>query len=172
MSAALVSIAAQVGAPVVRKILERRIGAANAELAEHVVAAIARQAGVRYDEVEQLATYQPDRVSDAILAVESASPELLALYTAELEAKAAMLAREDEGHWLRWLWRPFWMYLLAYLWWWNIQGAHVANAIWKTAIPTAPFEVLLGLTVSYLTLYMGGHTGKAIAASFGKGASK
>jgi hypothetical protein len=50
------------------------------------------------------------------------------------------------------------MWLLAFLWMWNIVILHVANAIWKIALPPTDFTVLLGLTSVYMALYMGGHT--------------
>ena len=35
---------------------------------------------------------------------------------------------------------------------------HVANAIWRIALPPTDFTVLVGMSSVYMALYMGGHT--------------
>lgn len=51
----LIAIAAEVGAPIVKKILEQKIGGANGDLAGAIVDAIAGQAGVAPDKLDALA---------------------------------------------------------------------------------------------------------------------
>lgn len=50
------------------------------------------------------------------------------------------------------------MYLLGFLWLWNLVILHVANAAWKIALPPLDTANLLALTGLFLSLYMGGHT--------------
>jgi hypothetical protein len=58
------------------------------------------------------------------------------------------------------------MYLLGFFWTWNIVLLHVANAIWKVALPPVPFDQLLALTGIFMALYMGGHTLKDVASKW------
>ena len=65
-------------------------------------------------------------------------------------------------------WRPLGMYLIGFLWLWNVVLLHVANAIWKIALPPVEFAVLLQISAIYMGLYMGGHTVKATVQNFMK----
>ncbi|MBR3371187.1 MAG: hypothetical protein IKG52_11225 [Rhodobacteraceae bacterium] len=158
MSAALLSVATQIGAPLIRQVLSNRIGSRNSELVTSVVEAVARRAGVGTSDLGQLAESDPSRMVDAVRATEAMMPEMVALYAQGLEGQFALLQAEQKGHWLGWAWRPFMMWLLAFLWLWNIVVLHLANAIWKIALPPTDSATLLGLTSVYMALYMGGHT--------------
>jgi hypothetical protein len=94
---------------------------------------------------------------------EAMMPEMIALYAEGLEGQFALLQAEQKGHWLGWAWRPAMMWLLAFLWLWQPVILHVANAVWKIALPPADPATLLGLTSVYMALYMGGHTIKDFA---------
>ncbi|WP_323790114.1 hypothetical protein [Thalassovita sp.] len=163
MSAALISLALQAGAPLVRDILSQRIGAQNAELAEGVVGLIARRAGVSVGELPEIAKSNPDSVIDAIADVEvQHAPGMVALYAQEVEfAQATLQADQNGAPWTS-AWRPAGMYLIGFLWLWNVVILHVVNAIAKIALPPVPFEQLLQLSGLYFGLYMGGHTVKDV----------
>lgn len=162
--AALISIAASVGAPLVESILARKIGSAGAGLVRDVVDQIAKNAGLTTDQVTAPQADQIDRIATAITDVESIAPEMIHLYERELEAKQASFAAErEEALWVR-AWRPLGMYGLGLLWMWNVMLLHIANAIWKIALPPMDFSVLLQLSALYMSLYMGGHTVKAVMA--------
>lgn len=164
--APLIAIAAEVGAPIVKRILERQLGAGGADLAGTVVDAIARQAGVDPGQLETLAAEKPDVVREAVKTVEEMSPELIGLYTEGLKGQFALLqAEQSDPVWMR-AWRPGWMYLLGLFWTWNIIVLHVANAIWKIALPPVPFGDLVSLTGIFMGLYMGGHTVKDLATKW------
>lgn len=166
MAPALIAIAAEVGAPIVKKILERKLGAGGADLVGNVVDAIAREAGVSPDEVEQIAASNPDVIREAIRTVEEMSPELIALYSEGLKGQFALMqADRADPLWTR-AWRPGWMYLLGFFWLWNIVILHVANAIFRTALPPVPFGDLVSLTGIFMGLYMGGHTVKDLASKW------
>lgn len=167
MSAALISLAMQAGAPIVRDILSQRIGAKNTQLAEDVLGLIARRAGVGTDALPGLIQTSPTEVSKAIVSVENEdAAELIALYAQELEfAKTTLEADQDGAAWKS-AWRPAGMYLIGFLWLWNVVILHVANAIAKTALPPVPFEQLLQLSGLYFGLYMGGHTIKDVIAKW------
>lgn len=160
MSAALIALATEIGAPIVRRILADRIGPGNALLAEQVVGAVAERVGVPVDALEDFARRQPSNVKNAISEVEGITPELVQIVVAETQAREAILLAEiAKGGWQA-AWRPGWMILLAFLWLWNIVVLHVINAVAKIALPQMDLMILLQLTVVIAGLYMGGHTVK------------
>ncbi len=164
MVPALIAIAAQVGAPMIEKILARKIGAAGASLATDVITKIATQAGTTPDRLNDLAASSPEAVAKAIREVEAMSPELVALYAAGLEGQFALLQAEmAEGGWKS-AWRPLGMYFVIFLWAWQVVLLHVANAIWKIALPPMPWDQLIYFSGLYMGLYMGGHTIKDVVA--------
>lgn len=166
MSAALAAIALNAGLPIVEKVLSGKIGDAGGELAGEFIRAIAGQLGVEPEHVETVAAEEPGRVIDAMKSVEKTSPEITALYAAGLQWQTVQLQAESgEPLWAR-AWRPLGMYLILFLWLWNIVVLHVANAIWKIALPPAPFDALGWLTAVYCSLYMGGHTLKDVMAKW------
>lgn len=155
---ALVNIALQAGMPIVEKLLSKRIGDEGGKLATQVIQTIAERAGTTPDQIEAFAETTPGRVIDAMREVERAAPELIAAYDRDLQLQlAALAAEQDDPAWMR-AWRPGWMYLLGFLWLWNLVILHVANAVWKIALPPLPTTDLLALTGLFLSLYMGGHT--------------
>lgn len=160
--ATLAPLALQAGLPVLEKILSRKIGDGAGELAGEVIRALAAQMQVEPSEIEAIAEETPGRVLDAMRVVEAQSPEITALYAAGLQGQFALLQAEAaEPLWTH-AWRPMGMYLIMFLWTWNIVILHVANAIWKIALPPAPYDALGWLTGVYFSLYMGGHTLKDV----------
>jgi hypothetical protein len=87
-------------------------------------------------------------------------PDLLALHDATMARQMDLLKAEMRGPWWGWAWRPLTMWLLAFLWLWNVVILHVANAIWRIALPVTDLGLLFSLTAVYMALYMGGHTVK------------
>lgn len=166
MAPALIALAARVGAPIIRDILARKIGRGNAELAADVVGMIAKRAGVAPEMVEQLALDEPERIGQAIAAAEPEAADLAPLYAAELDARQETYRMEQaDPAWMR-AWRPLGMYVVLFLWLWNLVILHVANAIWKIALPPADLSVLVQLSALYMSLYMGGHTAKDLMAKW------
>lgn len=167
MSAALISLAMTVGAPLVRDILTKRIGAGNARLAEDVISLIAERAGVAPADLDRQIADHPQTVQDAISDVEmSKAPELVALYASELEFATTALEADQRGAGWKSAWRPAGMYMIGFLWLWNVVILHGINALAKTALPPVPFEQLLQLSALYFALYMGGHTVKDVVGKW------
>ena len=166
MSAALIALAAQVGAPLIERILARKIGAGNAALARDVVTTIAETAGVPAKDLDRMAEEDKTRIGKAIQDVEGSMPEKIALFEAELEARQEIYRIEQGEPLWAWAWRPLGMYGLGFLWFWNLVLLHVANAVWKIALPPTDLAVLLQLSALYMSLYMGGHTVKNIAETW------
>lgn len=163
---ALAGLAVQLGLPVLQKILNRKLGDKNGELATQIIQAIANRAGVRVEDLEGMVEANQPRVIDAMRDVERMSPEMISLYTVGLEGQFALLQAEQAAGGWQSAWRPGWMYLLGFFWLWNIVALHVLNAYFKIALPPMPYDILMGLTGIYLSLYMGGHTLKDVAAKW------
>ncbi|PKP71863.1 MAG: hypothetical protein CVT82_00400 [Alphaproteobacteria bacterium HGW-Alphaproteobacteria-4] len=161
MYSALIALAAQIGVPLIEKVLSRKLGAGSAELITDVIRAIAERAGVAPEALPSLAENNPPLVIDAMRATEAMAPELIALYAAGIEAQFALAKAETESeHFLSWAWRPAAMWGFGFLWFWNIVILHVANAYWKIALPQTDLGTLFQLNAVYMGLYMGGHTVK------------
>jgi len=163
------AIALQAGLPIVEKLLSKRIGDGGGRLAAQVIQTIAARAGTTPAEIDAYAESTPGRVIDAMREVERAAPEMIAAYDRDLQLQlAALAAEQDDPVWMR-AWRPGWMYLLGFLWLWNLVLLHVANAALRIALPPLATTDLLALTALFLSLYMGGHT---VLRALGKSESK
>ena len=166
MSLILADMALKAGLPFVDKLLRRKLGDRDGQMIGQVINAIAARAGLRPDELEAVADTTPGRVIEAMRAVEASTPDMIAAYDRDLQLQLATLAADqDEPVWMR-AWRPAGMYLLGFLWLWNSVMLHVANAIWKTALPPMPFTDLIQLSGLYMALYMGGHTVKDVVKTW------
>lgn len=169
MSLILADMALKAGLPFVDKLLRGKLGDKDGQLVGQVVNAIAVRAGFPSEELDAMAETMPGRVIEAMRAVEASTPDMLAAYDRDLQLQLATLAADqDEPLWMR-AWRPGGMYLIGFLWLWNSVLLHVANAIWKIALPPMPFTDLIQLSGLFMGLYMGGHTIKDV---IGKWVSK
>lgn len=161
----LAAIALNAGFPMVKAILERKIGDKNGALVTDVIGAIATRVGAKPEDLDKIATDSPGKIIDAMRQVEPMTPELISLYTSGLQHQFEMLQVEmAEGGWKA-AWRPAGMWFILVLWAYQIIGLHVANAVWKIALPAAPWENLITFTAMYMGLYMGGHTIKDVVAN-------
>lgn len=165
MSSALIALAAEIGAPLVRDILAKKIGAGNARLATDVLGLVAEKVGIAPADLEARALSDPDLVKSAIAQVEAMTPEIVSLYTAGLEGQYALQKAEMSEPIWTWAWRPLGMYGFGFLWIWNIVLLHVANAFFKIALPQTDLWLLFQLNSVYMALYMGGHTFKDFVAA-------
>ena len=163
----LAILAANAGLPIIEKILKRKLGDQGGQLAGDILQAIAVQAKVPVDGLESLANDMPGKVIDAMRTVETTSAaDKVDLYLKQTEAQLAMFQAEQDGPaWVS-AWRPAGMYLIGFLWLWNSVLLHIANAIWKIALPPMPFPDLIQLSGLYMGLYMGGHTVKDVVAKW------
>lgn len=162
MSLSLAQIALNAGLPIIEQILSKKLGDAGGQLASQTLRAIAERLKVEPEAIEAEADRSPGAVIDAMREVERMSPEMIALYATGLQGQFALLQAEStEPFWSRG-WRPTGMWLILFLWAWNIVILHVANAVWKIALPPAPFDALGWLTGVYCSFYMGGHTLKDV----------
>jgi hypothetical protein len=157
----ILGVATDLGLPLIKKLLEPRIGAAGGALVETVIKTVAEKAGVEPAELPEL---KPAEIADAVSQAEAEMPELIALYASGLEGQFALLQAETrEGFWQS-FWRYGWMYLLAVFWIWRIIIAPIVNQRLGSGgglmIEMVDLATLMTLTSWFMALYMGGHTVK------------
>lgn len=157
----ILGVATDLGLPLIKKILEPRIGKAGGEMVETVIRTVAEKAGVEPAELPDL---PQAKLEEAVKATEVEAPELIAIYAAGLEGQFALLQAETkEGFWQS-FWRYGWMYLLAIFWIWRIIIAPIVNQRLGSGgglmIEMIDLATLMTLTSWFMALYMGGHTVK------------
>lgn len=158
--AVILGMAAKVGAPIVKSIIEKKIGGTAGDLAGAVVDAVAQKVGVP---AEQLATASVSKVEAAVKEVEAEAPEMIAVWEQGLAGQFALLQAElAEGFWQS-AWRWGWMYLLAFFWTCAFLLFPVAKAL-GFAIDAIELPALTTLTSWFIALYMGGHTVKSLGS--------
>lgn len=169
----LVDVAAKVGAPLVKGILQKHVGGTAGELGGVVIDAIAEKAGVP---PEDLQSVPPAELEKAVAAVEAETPELVAAWTeSQREANRLMLAEMQKETPFGWMWRPAGMWLmLVCIAWYIIVRPLLNAALWALGTATQieiglDVATFLGIFTIYTGLYMGGNTAKSI---FAKGAGK
>lgn len=155
MEAILAALASGVVAPVIKRILEDKIGGAGGELAGKVIDIIAEKAGVPVDSL--------DDAKDLPAAIEAAEPDAVDLLAQHVESQRLMnenlQAELDKGGptWT-WAWRPGWMWLLAFVWLYALVLRPLTNAAFGASIEAIDLGILMTLTGVFTGLYMGGHT--------------
>lgn len=170
LTSILVGMAVDVGAPLVRDILDRKIGGGSGKLAETVIKSIATSAGTTPEQLPDLADVNPNALEDAIRNTERVAPELIALYTAGLEGQFKLLSAETAEGPLQSGWRWGWMYLLGVFWTFYVLLFPILNALLRAfgsavRIEVLEASILLTLTSWFIALYMGGHTLKELGKS-------
>lgn len=160
----LAGVAAKIGAEMVGKVLGDRFGPAGGQLAEAVVGEIAGRIGASPADLPEMAGQDPKLVEKAVLDVEAAMPEMIALWTKGLDGQFALLkAEQKEGFWQS-AWRWGWMYLLAVFWFCYVLLFPVLAAA-GIEVERVDAAILLTLTTWFISLYMGGHTVKVLGES-------
>ena len=158
----ILGVATDLGLPLIKKILEPRIGKAGGALVETVIRTVAEKAGV---EPARLPELEPRVIAEAVDAAEAEMPEIIALYATGLEGQFALLQAEmKEGFWQS-AWRWGWMYLLAIFWTFYLLIFPVVEALTGVPIQRVDIAVLMTLTTWFISLYMGGHTIKSLGQS-------
>lgn len=157
----IASAAVKVGAELVGKAVSGLFGDKGGEIADTVIGSVADKLGVP---AEQIATAPAKDVEAAVKATEGDMPDIIALWARGLDGQFALLEAEThEGFWQA-AWRWGWMYLLAFFWTCYIIAFPVAAALgWP--VDRVDASILLTLTTWFISLYMGGHTVKALGES-------
>lgn len=158
---AIAGAAAKVGAKMVGKVVGGLLGERGGQLAETVVTSVAEKLGVEPDAIPVV----PEKeLQGAVREVEREMPETIALWSKGLDGQFRLLQAETaEGFWQS-AWRWGWMYLLALFWACYLLVFPVL-AVFGVAVERVDLAVLLTLTTWFISLYMGGHTVKALGES-------
>lgn len=162
IGAIIAGVATKVGAKLVGKAVSGAFGQAGGELAESVIGTIAGRLGVP---VEDIPAQPEDKLTQAVRETERMDmPELIALWGKGLDGQFALLQAETaEGFWPS-AWRWGWMYLLGLFWVCYIL-VFPALAAFGLEVERIDAAILLTLTTWFISLYMGGHTVKALGES-------
>lgn len=157
----LIGIAADVGAPLVKSILEKKVGYGTGVIAETVIKTVAEHAGAT---PESLSTVDSAVLAEAVSATEAEAPEIIAAWVEQQRLMNENIKAEHDkgGPTWTWAWRPAWMWLLAFIWTYALILRPVVNAAFGASIESVDLAVLMTLTGAYLALYMGGHTAQNI----------
>lgn len=162
LTSILIEVAAKVGAPIVKKILQDKVGGVAGELGGTVIDAIATKAGVPPEDLQDLPRPQ---LEEAVAAVEQETPDMVLAYNERLKlSHDLMLAEMSKESGFAWLWRPAGMWLMLACIAWYVALRPLLNAMLAafgspvtidTGIDMATF---LTIFMTYAGLYMGGNT--------------
>lgn len=158
----LVDVAAKVGAPIVKGLLEQHLGGTASQVGGAVIDAIAERAGVPVEKLQDLPEHQ---LEEAVKTVDAESPRLIdALLESQREANKLMLAEMQKESAFGWMWRPAGMWLMLACIAWIMFIRPVTNAILWTWTPSLQIELgmdlanFFGIFTIYTGFYMGGNT--------------
>lgn len=158
----LIEVAAKVGAPLVKKILQDKVGGVAGELGGTVIDAIATKAGVPPEELQDL---PGPKLEEAVAAVEAETPELVIAYNQRQQmALDLQLAEMNKETGFGWLWRPAGMWLMLACIAWYVAVRPLLNALLgalgsPVTIDTGiDMPTFLTIFMTYAGLYMGGNT--------------
>lgn len=168
LTTVLIDVAARVGAPLVKSLLERYAGGEVADIGGTIIDTIAEKAGVT---PAQLPTLPPKDLEAAVRQTEPDVPDLvLAWNEQQREANRLMIAEMDKGGpvWT-WAWRPAGMYFLGACWALYILAYPLLNLVLRLSGVSDQLQTLvdvstlLAISGGYISLYMGGNTALRIA---------
>lgn len=164
IAAVILGAAAKVGAGVVKGILEKHVGGLAGTLAGSVVDSVAEKLGVPPEKIPEV---PPKDIAVAVERVEAETPEIIEAWLNQQQATHNMLkADTDKDRPWTWAWRPGGMYLLGAYWTWIVIVVPLVNLFLSLAGASAELRLiidvatLMTLTVTFVGLYMGGHTAK------------
>lgn len=168
LPAVLIPILAEIGAPLLKRVLSEALpDGVTKDLSHVVVDTIASKIGVKPTPEAIADAYQkaPDVVAEEVLKIEETfGAEWLAM---ALSGRDKMIEREDSrDSFFAWAWRPAMSWLQIWLWAWNTTVRPLVNAAFHSTLPEVPYEVLVSFAGIWLVIYGGGHTIKSV---FGKG---
>lgn len=156
----ILASAVRTGSNVVKDIVSAQLGPTIGGLAGTVVDTIAETLGVK---PEDIPSANPTDVDVAVISADE-NPEILKLYVEQQKLTNDLLKTEmdkSESLWT-WAWRPAWMWFLMLVWFYALIAAPLASGISGISVEIPDLGVLVSLTITFLALYMGGHTAKDI----------
>lgn len=156
----ILSSAVRTGSGIIKDIISAQLGPTIGGLAGTVVDTIAENLGVTPEEIP---TTDPAAV-DMIVVETNNNREILLLYVEQQRLTNSLLTAEmnkSESLWT-WAWRPAWMWFLMLVWFYALLAAPIVSGITGVKFDIPELGVVVSLTITFVTLYMGGHTLKDI----------
>lgn len=156
----IISSAVRTGSGVIKDIISAQLGPSIGGLAGTVVDTIAGSLGVEPGEIPSL----PADQIDAAVTVADNDKEIIQLYIEQQKLTNSLLLAEmnnSESLWT-WAWRPAWMWFLMLAWFYALLAAPIVSGMTGVGFAIPDLSVLVSLTITFLALYMGGHTAKDI----------
>jgi|GEM_PF-864145 len=165
LSSILIEVAAKVGAPIVKGILEKHVGGKAGEVGGAVIDAIAEKAGVTPEDLQDPFKVPAKELEKAVAEVETQAPEIVRAYTAsQREMNRLQLAEMSKDSNFGWMWRPAGMWLMLVCVAWYVMIVPLLNALLAaigahtTISLIVDFASFVTVFMTYCTLYMGGNT--------------
>jgi len=156
----ILSSAVRTGSGVIKDIISAQLGPTIGGLAGTVVDTIAGSLGVEPGEIPSL----PADQIDAAVTVADNDKEIIQLYIEQQKLTNSLLTAEmnkSESLWT-WAWRPAWMWFLMLVWFYILLAAPIVGGVTGVKFEIPELGVVVSLTLTFVTLYMGGHTLKDI----------
>jgi len=164
----LLPILADVGAPILKRLIQQKMSGLAAAGADMAVDTIAKSLKVESTPEAIVDAYNdaPEQVGQLIRDVESINSDVWAQYLiAATEARAELFAREDSKTFFHDGWRPAMCWLLIWLFLSNATILPIINAVFKTSIPLTDWQHIIAFASVWLVIYGGGHTAKSVFGS-------
>ncbi|MCA1490080.1 hypothetical protein I6F11_04000 [Ensifer sp. NBAIM29] len=162
LTSILVDVAAKVGAPLIKGILEKHVGGTAGEVGGVVIDAIAEKAGVAPEKLQDVPVKD---LEAAVAQVETDAPEIIRAYTeSQRETNRLQLAEMSKENNFGWMWRPAGMWLMLVCVAWYVILVPLLNAVLAaigartTVALIVDFASFVTVFMTYCTLYMGGNT--------------
>lgn len=162
IASVLIGVAAEIGAPIVKGLLEKHVGGAAGEIGGAVIDAVAGKVGVT---PEDLPSAPREELEKAVLEVEQETPALVDAWTSRLrESNRLQLAEMQSETSFGWLWRPAGMWLMLVCIAWYVMVVPLLNTVLTaagahtTVALIVDFGSFVTIFVTYCGLYMGGNT--------------
>ena len=156
----ILSSAVRTGSSVIKDIVSAQLGPTIGGLAGTVVDIVAGSLGVDPSEIPSL----PNDQIDAAVTIADNDKEIIQLYIEQQKLTNSLLLAEmnkSESLWT-WAWRPAWMWFLMLAWFYALMAAPIVSGMTGVGFAIPDLSVLVSLTITFLALYMGGHTAKDI----------
>jgi hypothetical protein len=155
----ILDAAAELAVPRIKTMLQEKFGTGG-KVAGKVIDKVAEKAGVSPEAIPKLGT---DKLQQAIIETESDSVELWELYIQSQSLMNDTIALDyKKEQWWAWGWRPAWMWLLGFLWAYQLMLQPIIRASLLPDLEMLDSADLLAVSGIFMALYMGGHTAKKV----------
>jgi hypothetical protein len=152
----LIDVAAKVGAPIVKSILEKHVSGEAAEIGKTVIDTIAEKACVA---PEDIPTASPEVLANAVQQVEAETPDIILAHVQSQKLSTDLQTAEMQTEeWWAWAWRPAGMWLMLICIAWYIMGRPILQRIVGPLPSEVAFSDFVTVFITFTGFYMGGHT--------------